>query len=135
MSLVASLMLSARQLRCHRARRGAKRASPQATLKNGALAQLGERLICIQEVRSSILLGSTIKPGERSSQKRSGGSFLGIDAKQPCCAAGLRLVMVDPRIYYAPIRKRIGGWLPPAHRRVVAVGKTNTIIKPICGWL
>ncbi len=26
----------------------------------GALAQLGERLICIQEVRSSILLGSTI---------------------------------------------------------------------------
>ena len=29
-------------------------------LHNGALAQLGERLICIQEVRSSILLGSTI---------------------------------------------------------------------------
>ncbi len=28
-------------------------------IKNGALAQLGERLICIQEVRSSILLGST----------------------------------------------------------------------------
>ena len=28
--------------------------------KTGALAQLGERLICIQEVRSSILLGSTI---------------------------------------------------------------------------
>ena len=27
---------------------------------SGALAQLGERLICIQEVRSSILLGSTI---------------------------------------------------------------------------
>ena len=27
----------------------------------GALAQLGERLICIQEVRSSILLGSTIR--------------------------------------------------------------------------
>ena len=27
--------------------------------KRGALAQLGERLICIQEVRSSILLGST----------------------------------------------------------------------------
>ncbi len=26
---------------------------------NGVLAQLGERLICIQEVRSSILLGST----------------------------------------------------------------------------
>ena len=26
---------------------------------NGALAQMGERLICIQEVRSSILLGST----------------------------------------------------------------------------
>jgi hypothetical protein len=25
----------------------------------GVLAQLGERLICIQEVRSSILLGST----------------------------------------------------------------------------
>ena len=27
--------------------------------EQGALAQLGERLICIQEVRSSILLGST----------------------------------------------------------------------------
>ena len=27
---------------------------------DGALAQLGERLICIQEVRSSILLGSTM---------------------------------------------------------------------------
>ena len=56
----------------------------------GALAQLGERLICIQEVRSSILLGSTIKSGELRSQKRSGGSFLGFDAKQLCCAAGLR---------------------------------------------
>ena len=31
-----------------------------AGLLDGALAQLGERLICIQEVRSSILLGSTI---------------------------------------------------------------------------
>ena len=31
----------------------------------GALAQLGERLICIQEVRSSILLGSTKFPWER----------------------------------------------------------------------
>ena len=32
--------------------------------KFGALAQLGERLICIQEVRSSILLGSTkLLPG------------------------------------------------------------------------
>ena len=28
--------------------------------KDGSVAQLGERLICIQEVRSSILLGSTI---------------------------------------------------------------------------
>ena len=26
---------------------------------NGAIAQLGERLLCTQEVRSSILLGST----------------------------------------------------------------------------
>ena len=32
----------------------------------GALAQLGERLICIQEVRSSILLGSTIYLSIRS---------------------------------------------------------------------
>lgn len=31
----------------------------------GALAQLGERLICIQEVRSSILLGSTITRFDR----------------------------------------------------------------------
>ena len=31
----------------------------QARTVFGALAQLGERLICIQEVRSSILLGST----------------------------------------------------------------------------
>lgn len=36
------------------------RAPPQFCVQNcGALAQLGERLICIQEVRSSILLGST----------------------------------------------------------------------------
>ena len=37
-------------------------------IRQGALAQLGERLICIQEVRSSILLGSTtsaIGPIER----------------------------------------------------------------------
>ena len=32
---------------------------PHSAERNGALAQLGERLICIQEVRSSILLGST----------------------------------------------------------------------------
>ena len=32
-------------------------------VRQGALAQLGERLICIQEVRSSILLGSTKKQG------------------------------------------------------------------------
>ena len=51
----------------------------------GALAQLGERLICIQEVRSSILLGSTIPR--------------------------LRLVMVKPRIFSAPIVKSIGEWL------------------------
>ena len=35
---------------------------PHSAERNGALAQLGERLICIQEVRSSILLGSTISP-------------------------------------------------------------------------
>ena len=34
--------------------------SAQQSRLDGALAQLGERLICIQEVRSSILLGSTI---------------------------------------------------------------------------
>ena len=34
-------------------------APARAQKKLGALAQLGERLICIQEVRSSILLGST----------------------------------------------------------------------------
>ena len=39
---------------------------------DGALAQLGERLICIQEVRSSILLGSTIILGlEKTSSIRS----------------------------------------------------------------
>ena len=57
----------------------------------GALAQLGERLICIQEVRSSILLGSTIKSGRLRRQNRSGGSILGFDAKReargsPCCS-------------------------------------------------
>ena len=31
-------------------------------IQRGALAQMGERLICIQEVRSSILLGSTNIP-------------------------------------------------------------------------
>ena len=38
----------------------------------GALAQLGERLICIQEVRSSILLGST-KPHDLNWVGSSGG--------------------------------------------------------------
>ena len=33
--------------------------APRSRSERGALAQLGERLICIQEVRSSILLGST----------------------------------------------------------------------------
>jgi hypothetical protein len=37
---------------------GVPRDMPQDPIL-GALAQLGERLICIQEVRSSILLGST----------------------------------------------------------------------------
>ena len=36
------------------------RTLPSGLVQQGALAQLGERLICIQEVRSSILLGSTI---------------------------------------------------------------------------
>ena len=35
------------------------RTLPSGLVQQGALAQLGERLICIQEVRSSILLGST----------------------------------------------------------------------------
>ena len=35
------------------------RVSPSAKPRLGALAQLGERLICIQEVSSSILLSST----------------------------------------------------------------------------
>ena len=39
--------------------------------QRGALAQLGERLICIQEVRSSILLGSTISAWGRSSAGRA----------------------------------------------------------------
>ena len=34
----------------------------------GALAQLGERLLCTQEVRSSILLGSTIQTIVESSE-------------------------------------------------------------------
>ena len=37
-----------------------RRARPVWNSGQGALAQLGERLICIQEVRSSILLGSTM---------------------------------------------------------------------------
>ena len=41
----------------------------------GALAQLGERLICIQEVRSSILLGSTILPSLRSVRLLEPGIF------------------------------------------------------------
>jgi hypothetical protein len=53
----------------------------------GALAQLGERLICIQEVRSSILLGSTMFCGGPSPQKLSGREFLAKHAKQLCCAA------------------------------------------------
>ena len=36
----------------------------------GALAQLGERLICIQEVIGSIPIGSTIPPWNISSSSR-----------------------------------------------------------------
>jgi len=61
--------------------------------------------------------------GERSSQKLSGGEFLAKHAKQLCCAAGLRLVMVKPRIFSAPIIKLIGGWLHHAQFT------TNMIIK------
>jgi hypothetical protein len=42
------------------------RCGPFGLFCAGALAQLGERLICIQEVRSSILLGSTRLCGWRS---------------------------------------------------------------------
>ena len=35
-------------------------ASEELLAREGAIAQLGERLLCTQEVRSSILLGSTI---------------------------------------------------------------------------
>ena len=43
------------------------------SLTIGALAQLGERLICIQEVRSSILLGSTkLGGGSRTAALPSG---------------------------------------------------------------
>ena len=43
------------------ARKPRRRMSPPApeARKDGAVAQLGERLPCTQEVRSSILLGST----------------------------------------------------------------------------
>lgn len=44
--------------------------APNLRSRFGALAQLGERLICIQEVRSSILLGSTTQPFGKA--KRSG---------------------------------------------------------------
>ena len=43
--------------------------TPTILVQNcGALAQMGERLICIQEVRSSILLGSTITRFDRQAQ-------------------------------------------------------------------
>lgn len=45
--------------------------------KFGALAQLGERLICIQEVRSSILLGSTKLTKLVMAQQRWVGSSAG----------------------------------------------------------
>ena len=64
----------------------------------GALAQLGERLICIQEVRSSILLGSTTLPSLRSVR------------------------VLEPRILSAPIVKSIGGWL---HQGGTANGKNS----------
>ncbi len=35
---------------------------PKKTFGNGSVAHLGERLICIQEVESSILFRSTSKP-------------------------------------------------------------------------
>ncbi len=37
----------------------------------GAIAQLGERLLCTQEVRSSILLGSTIHSAIAESSEMS----------------------------------------------------------------
>ena len=40
--------------------------------KFGALAQLGERLICIQEVRSSILLGSTKRLAQQGACPKPG---------------------------------------------------------------
>ncbi len=43
------------------------RKSPQTSY--GAIAQLGERLPCTQEVRSSILLGSTILDVEKKKVK------------------------------------------------------------------
>jgi hypothetical protein len=40
-----------------------------SVFRKGAIAQLGERLLCTQEVRSSILLGSTIQMTEDRGQK------------------------------------------------------------------
>ena len=54
----APLRLTLSSIRLREYSAGYPRIGSQFAL--GALAQLGERLICIQEVRSSILLGSTI---------------------------------------------------------------------------
>ena len=67
----------------------------QLCIPCGALAQLGERLICIQEVIGSIPIGSTIGSGALA-QKRSSGAFLGSDAKRLAARQGGAGKMMAP---------------------------------------
>jgi hypothetical protein len=52
----------------------------------GVLAQLGERLICIQEVRSSILLGSTMFCGGSSAKTLQWSVFSKTCQARECAA-------------------------------------------------
>ena len=74
MSREGSLSTCQKHYLRRKARALPSREVPDLRSKFGALAQLGERLICIQEVRSSILLGSTNLPfaGHRAAMSREG---------------------------------------------------------------
>ena len=89
----------------------------------GALAQLGERLICIQEVRSSILLGSTINSLVSSTSK-------GLEEGMKICA--ITMVYRDYWAlsqWYAHYSRHLGS----EHLYIVAHGYDAKIAE-LCPW-
>jgi hypothetical protein len=85
-----------------------RRLAPEAP--RGALAQLGEHLLCKQGVVGSIPTGSTIKSGGHGPQERSSGAFLGFDAKRASARQPCRSCLSRRRETDMPLRE-------PDHRR------------------